>query len=133
MGEASSREAPAKQILIVDDDRDSCEVLAEVLNEEGFQSKACTNAEQALDLLRQGKFQALLTDAVMPDISGVELVKRALAVDSRLRCVVLSGYSRPEGVSLPWLRKPINVDALLMALREEPASTSFAAEQRGQP
>jgi DNA-binding response OmpR family regulator len=122
MGEAPTTEAPRRRILIVDDDRDYCEVLADVLNGAGFQSKACTTAGQALDLLHRDRFQALLTDAVMPDLSGVELVRRARALDSRLRCVVLSGYGRPEGVDLPWLRKPFDVGALVSALSDEPRS-----------
>jgi hypothetical protein len=74
MHEATARETPGR-VLIVDDDQDLCEVLADAQNEAGFQSAACTTA------------------------------------------IVLSGYSRPEGVDLTWFRKPVDTDALVTALR----------------
>jgi YesN/AraC family two-component response regulator len=74
-------------------------------------------SREAVPRLRADSFFALLTDQMMPDITGVDLVRRARSVDSRLRGIVLSGYSRPEGVDLTWFRKPVDTDALVTALR----------------
>jgi DNA-binding NtrC family response regulator len=117
MPEAHSKEETARQVLVVDDDLDFCEVISDELSRAGYRPRACTTAEQALDLLRTSSFHALLTDQVMPRISGLELVRRALSVDPGLRCVVFSGCARPEGVKLPWLQKPFNARDLVAAVK----------------
>jgi CheY-like chemotaxis protein len=110
------RAAGSRRVLVVDDDPESCALLAELLSWEGFQPSACTTGERALELLRLAHYDALVTDQIMPGISGVDLARRALDIDSSLRCVVLSGYARPEGINLPWIRKPINTEALIEML-----------------
>jgi CheY-like chemotaxis protein len=115
------RGAAPKRVLIVDDDPEICALLSELLSWEGFQPSACNNGEQALELLRRVRFDALVTDQVMSGMTGVELARRAVDMNASLRCVVLSGYAPPEGVEVTWVRKPIDMEALTAALGSRPS------------
>lgn len=104
------------EILVVEDDDDTREVLAYVLHVHGLETRSCSTGEEALALVCSHHFDALITDQVMPGMTGLELVRRARSVDPELRCVVLSGYSAPSDADVPWLQKPISIGALVEVL-----------------
>jgi len=108
------------EVLVVEDDEDTRDVLVTVLRQHGLDASACSTGEQALALLRGHHFDAIVTDQMMPGITGLELVHRARDLDSHLRCVVLSGYPAPRDVDVAWLRKPISTDALFDTILRSP-------------
>jgi CheY-like chemotaxis protein len=110
------------KVLLVEDDPDTRYVLLEVLHDAGVQAQGCATGEEAIDVLRSGDFDVLVTDYVMPGMSGLDLVGLAGAIDAGLRCVVLSGYGPPRDVGVRWLKKPVSVPALLQAISEPPLS-----------
>lgn len=63
------------RILVVDDERDLCDILLFNLHAEGFQADAVYSAEEALQL-RIADYDLLLLDVMMPGMSGFELAKR---------------------------------------------------------
>lgn len=106
------------RILVVDDDLNSREGLAMILESEGHVVAACANGNKALTKLRAGAYDVLLTDFVMPEMTGVELVSAALGVTPSLRCVIMSGHASVEApAGVEWITKPIDLDALLASLR----------------
>ncbi len=64
-----------KRILIVDDERDLCDILLFNLHTAGYQAEAAYSSEQALKL-ELGDFDLLLLDVMMPGMSGFELARR---------------------------------------------------------
>jgi DNA-binding response OmpR family regulator len=54
---------------------------------------AAGNADEALEALREGRFDLLITDVAMPDVDGLELVRMARAIDGRLPVLFSSGYA----------------------------------------
>jgi len=104
------------EVLVVEDDAETRNLLVDVLCGEGLEPRACGTGEEALELLGRHHFDAMITDEMMPGITGTELVHRARTLDAELRCVVLSGYPQPSGTDVAWLRKPISLGALLGAL-----------------
>jgi response regulator RpfG family c-di-GMP phosphodiesterase len=67
---------PKGSVLIVDDEATVCSVLAKTLSREGFICSTVYDAQGALVMLRQNKFDAVISDLRMPGISGLELLKR---------------------------------------------------------
>ncbi len=107
-------------ILVVDDDPDVREILAETLMEFGYRVLEAGSGEEAMPLLEQRQDIALLiTDVRMPGMSGLELVGLARRHDPRLRVIVMSGYFLPQPVTARFLRKPFHMQELAAAIRAE--------------
>jgi len=65
-----------------------------MLDRDGYAVVVATDSLEALRLLEtDGRFDALVTDVVMPDLSGAELARRAMSLRPGLPIVLLSGYS----------------------------------------
>ncbi len=100
--------------MVVDDDEGTRKILSALLKSEGHAVHACEAAELALSQLSAAPADMLLTDLVMPGMTGLELVSaaRELSCPPR-RIVVMSGHAPTEAANdIAWLRKPIDVDAL---------------------
>ena len=123
---------PKKRVLVVDDHDIIVDTLVMVLLAEGFHAEATYNSQHALSLLQSGSFDLLLSDVMMPGMTGIEL-----AIDSTRRHLVrsvllMSGVSstadllenaRKLGYSFEILAKPIyptevieKIHALLAAI-----------------
>jgi DNA-binding response OmpR family regulator len=64
------------KVLIAEDDRDSRELLAWILEKLGYQVVATTNGKEAWDAFRKGRFRLVISDVLMPEIDGLELCRR---------------------------------------------------------
>jgi len=109
------------RILLVDDDPLIVAGTTGMLEELGHDAvRTAASGEAALALLRQdGEFDLLLTDHMMPGMSGVELAARARGLRPSLPILLVSGFAELDslvGVAWPWLRKPYSLDDLSAAL-----------------
>ena len=64
------------KVLIAEDDRDSRELLAWMLQKLGYQVVAAANGKEAWDAFRKGRFRLVISDVLMPEIDGLELCRR---------------------------------------------------------
>lgn len=111
--------APPK-ILVVDDDPEVREILAETLTEFGYGVIQAGSGEEALSLLGGGPdFDLVITDVRMPGMSGLELVDEARARRPALRVIVISGYFLPQPITVRFLKKPFHMHELASAVRAE--------------
>lgn len=113
-----------RTILIIEDEPSICEFLTKVLHLEGYDTVVAHNGRQALDLLKQMDPPSLiLLDVVMPEMNGTEFLT-ALQADHMLVTIpvaIVSAYEQPETNSKQtktFIKKPIDVDALLKFIRE---------------
>jgi CheY-like chemotaxis protein len=81
----------AVSFLVVDDDRDTRELVCELLNALGHRAQPADSPEAALGMLRLSRFDVLFTDLNMPGMSGEELAARAGAIAPGLRVILSSG------------------------------------------
>jgi YesN/AraC family two-component response regulator len=86
-----------KSILIVDDEEVMREFLSEIL-EDYLITKAC-DGEQAVDKIKEEKFDLIITDMKMPGKSGEEVVKFIRKQSPETEIIVISGYSSLSSVS----------------------------------
>ncbi|MCP5102631.1 MAG: PAS domain S-box protein [bacterium] len=82
-------------ILLVEDEEQVREALAKILSKCGYDILPAGNGEDALKLWRKNKNRVdlLLTDIVLPGISGLQLAQKLLEIKSRLKVIYMSGYS----------------------------------------
>lgn len=108
----------ADRILIVDDDERTRRVLARLLEGEGFLVDQCGSGAEALLRLGSAIYHALVTDHVMPGMSGLELVATTRNRHPGTRCVVISGHRPPATApaNITWVEKPIALDSIVEAL-----------------
>ena len=122
---ASPPAAPAvaagggETILVVDDEPAVLQVTARILRRGGYTAIEAADGPAALSLLPAHDCQVLLTDSVMPGISGPDLARHALALKPGLRIMQMSGNSPPEPADsdVAYIQKPFSADDLLVKMR----------------
>ncbi|UCF19624.1 MAG: response regulator [Gemmatimonadota bacterium] len=107
-------------ITLVDDEPSVLSALGRVLQREGYPVDTFESAEKALERIKRGGVALLISDLVMPEIGGMEAVRRALEEDPNLAVIILTGAADKKtaveslrlGVD-DYLEKPITADALI--------------------
>jgi PAS domain S-box-containing protein len=114
----------AHQILIIDDESAIVNVLDQALKFKGYQTRSCTSSEEALHIFREeGEFDVVITDLMMPEFSGIELLEVFKQVDSNCEVIVLTGFGSNETAvealkkgAYDYLKKPTNIDELFICV-----------------
>ncbi len=117
------------RILVVDDDPSMARTLVDIFTVKGHQAEAVQSGAEALERIRAGSYDCVLSDIKMPGINGVELYRAIRQMEPELPVVLMSAYAADrlvregleEGV-LACLAKPLDIHLLLgffAALREE--------------
>jgi CheY-like chemotaxis protein len=112
-----------RRYLIVDDNLDFAENLAEILRDTGDEVLIAENGKEALELARRTQFHAILTDMRMPLMGGAELVHEIRRVDPGAAAMVITAHvgdndldaARREGL-LAVLQKPVAAARILELL-----------------
>lgn len=72
----AGKEASGMHILMVDDDRKLCRLVADYLEPMGYAVAAAHNGKEGLEMIRAGDYQAVILDVMMPEMDGLEVLKR---------------------------------------------------------
>jgi two-component system, cell cycle sensor histidine kinase and response regulator CckA len=109
-------------VLIVDDEPSVVQVTSRILRKNGYTTLEAGTGDQALLLAASQDFQLLLTDSVMPGVSGPKLAERITALKPGVRILHMSGYTAgllsPAGIAeRAFMQKPFTAEALLEKVR----------------
>jgi len=120
-----------KKILVIDDElivRISCE---RTLTSEGYEVKSTASGKEGLELLEREPFALVLLDLKMPDMDGIEVLKKIKNKWPETNVVMITGYSTVDTAvktlklgAFNYIEKPFTPDALVNAVKEasEPKS-----------
>jgi CheY-like chemotaxis protein len=117
-----------RRILVVDDATVIREVCGDLIRGLGYQVEVVADAGAALTRLRTERFDAVVTDIVMPGMDGWQLIAAAIREQPMLRLVVMTGAAVEEdreralALGIPMLQKPLKHAELRDALEEALAS-----------
>ena len=107
-------------ILIVDDEPSMREFLAILLGKEGFVTHEATSGKEALRLIEKQRFDLIISDIRMPEISGIALLEHVKQNDLTIPVVLITAYASPEDAVLAmkhgaydYLTKPFKVENIL--------------------
>ncbi len=123
----SPSKPPTGTILLVEDEDSVRQITRYVLESAGYLVLEACSPEQAVVLFREfeGTVHLLLTDVVMPNISGVELAARLKELRPNLTTMFMSGYARNAGLSQYsfgspdyYIQKPFSTATLLSRVAE---------------
>jgi CheY-like chemotaxis protein len=125
------------QILVVDDDAPSCELIAEILRSAGFDATPLTNSREASERLTKEKFHAVFLDMRMPPPDGLQLARhvRASHMNASTVIIMITGeqdrtlMKRAFDIGVEFfLFKPVERHKLLKLIRV--AENSIERERR---
>jgi signal transduction histidine kinase/CheY-like chemotaxis protein/predicted hydrocarbon binding protein len=110
-------------ILVIEDEAALRRIVAVILEEQGYRVLVADGPESALELARTHPVDLVLTDVVMPRMSGPELVGRIAQHRPDARVLYMSGYAEERLLSrtttgAPWLAKPFGARELAQRIRD---------------
>ena len=129
-----------EHVLIVDDDRELCELVAELLGEEGFAVEVANRSDVGLERALSGEHALVVLDVMMPGMNGFEVLRRLRSEGSDVHVMMLTArgddIDRIVGLEIgadDYLPKPFNPRELIARIqailrRARPARAEAAAQ-----
>ena len=123
-----------QRLLIVDDEVELVDHITDYLESftDEFHVRSANSGEQALEILREGDIDLLLTDVRLPGIDGIEVLRQARQYQPGLRVVVMTAFSSPslkveatQAGAIRYVEKPLDLPQLREWLK------LFLAEDKG--
>lgn len=123
---AATGSLSGQSILVVDDSRETTEMLTTLLTLEGAHVEPARSGQEALRLIRVHEFNLIISDISMPEMDGYQLLQaiRALESAKHVPALALTGYGRPADVEraqaagfAEHVTKPLDIDPLLRIVR----------------
>ena len=122
------------RILLVEDEAAVRSFMSLALGRDGHQVTQASSGAEAVQRAAEADFDLVITDVIMPEMSGIELVGRLRSERPTLPVLFISGYSQEtQRAVIPghYLQKPFSIPGLLQAAKEAAAHGGGAAA-RGQ-
>jgi two-component system sensor histidine kinase/response regulator len=123
------------RLLIVDDELAQVQALCETLTPEGYSATGFTSVAEALDALRAGKFDIVLTDLTMPEMDGIAFLRAVNRIDPDVVGIVMTGHGTiataveaMKAGALDYILKPFNLSVILRMLARTQAMQRLRRE-----
>lgn len=124
-------------ILVVEDDAENRAAMVKVLESAEYKVAETDNGQQALDLLQEQNIDILVTDLRLPIMDGVELLKRAKAVDQDVEVIMITGHGTVEIAveaikegAYDFITKPVKKAQLLRGVEKAAEKQYLSRENR---
>ena len=105
-----------KKILVIDDEMSLCELIKDYLDEEGYRTFIATTAASGLALAKKEAPDLVMLDILMPEVGGLECLKRIKQMNPETIVVVVSGIADEEIArqairrgAFDYIHKPFNL------------------------
>lgn len=115
--------SPTARLLIVDDEAAQVTALCRTLRAEGYATTGFTAPSEALSALRDGDFDIVIADLMMPEMDGIALLRASREIDADLVGIVMTGHGTIDTAveamksgALDYILKPFNLQAILSVL-----------------
>ena len=122
------------RLLLVEDEESAAEMLAAILELEGFHVTLAANGKRAIEVLEEAQPALIITDYMMPMMDGIEMAQaiRAMPAYSTVPILMTSGVAEAalkehESLLSAFLRKPFRIEALLEVVRRLLSNASSSA------
>ena len=124
-------------ILVVEDDVENRAAMVKVLEGAGYKTLETDNGQQALDIIEEDDVDILVTDLRLPVMDGVELLKRAKAIEQEIEVIMITGHGTVEVAveaikegAYDFITKPVKKAQLLRAVEKAAEKQYLSRENR---
>jgi signal transduction histidine kinase len=131
-------ETGGKKILVVDDYVDFAEMVARILEKEGYKVSLAHNGNTAIERVLSESPELVLLDLNLPDIPGSELLKRIKAIHEDTAIIIITGYGGEQVAvelmkagAMDFLPKPVENEDVLKAVRNALEIRDAQIEEKG--
>jgi len=114
---------PQSKILVIDNEPRMVDSLKALLSMEGYDVVGEQSPARALDLMEESKFDLIISDIKMPEIDGIEILKRAREKDPFMGVILITGYASLDSArnavdrgAYGYLTKPLEIDELKLTV-----------------
>jgi DNA-binding NtrC family response regulator len=125
------------KIFVIDDEENICRSCVEALHEEGYEVGACTSAREALDRIKEDGIDLVLLDLKMPEMDGIEVLKKIRQHSQEMTVIIITGYATVESAvaslklgAFDYVSKPFTPDELSATVRRAFEHRRLVAENR---
>lgn len=89
-----------KKVAIIDDEKDILEILKQLFDRSGkFQIETYTNPKNAIEKSQNGEYDLILLDIMMPQMNGIDFLKKLKATSSKTKVIMMTAYSTQDRVN----------------------------------
>ena len=113
-----------EKILIIDDELNICKSLSDILRISGYETFTCLSGREGLDFIRQTPINLAVIDLGLPDMSGIEVLRRIKERHPLVEAIILTGNASLDSAmeatnmgAFSYLLKPYEPDQLLLHIR----------------
>ncbi len=137
MGASTLANEGKGRVLIVDDEETICDLISDLLKQEGLVPLVAMDGKTALQQLRIASPDVMIVDLKLPDLNGLEVLRQAKALDEDLPVVILTGHPRVHGVveamraaAFDYLTKPFDFQELIRVVRRALAQRQLSLKTK---
>ncbi len=126
-----------ERLLIVEDEETLCESLKRVLSREGYAVDTAGSAEAAVEMLNDGTYDLIITDIILPGITGIELLKRIKERQPEQIVIITTAYASLETAvealrtgAYDYVVKPVMHEEIKQIVKNALTQMALQAENR---
>lgn len=113
-----------ERILVIDDETSICSTLKAILEDEGYEVVTVETAEDGLKLIKEQPFDLVMLDIWLPEMNGLEALRRLKDNEENLQVIMISGHGTIESAvkatkmgAFDFLEKPLTLEKVVLTVR----------------
>lgn len=124
-----------ERILIVDDEEMICSIISRRLIREGYSCATAHNGKEALNHFYKDGFSLIISDIKMPEMNGIELLKRVKSIDPKMRMIMVTAYPEIDMAvdamrlgAYDFIIKPADLELIVLSVKKALESKQLEEE-----
>ncbi len=127
------------KVLIIDDEKDICFLISEILKDENYYTSIALNSDEAISKFNEIKPDLVILDVWLSNskLDGIEILKEFKSIDSNIPIIIISGHGTVDlavksikNGAYDFLEKPFNSDKLIILTKRAIESSSLLSENK---